>query len=189
MSINHGQGNAIAALEAALRQPNRPSALAESTFPGAAKLAGTNRIQYTAETPAWIVFCLASVSGQIQLVIEARHGSLKQACETVWQAFRAEAASLHPDLARLDLIDPTGTEPITCANTGTKPLLRQTEIRLALLPGLVTAGLIGACMGFGLLEHAMAELLIGGAPALIVTLVAAVLVAVESRRKNLVWEG
>jgi hypothetical protein len=189
MSINHQEGDAVAALKSALRQPNRPNALAHCTYPGAAQLAGTNRIRYTAETPGWIVFCLVSVSGQVQLVIEARHGSLKQTCETVWQAFRAEAAALSPCLDRLEVIDPAGTEPIARARTGVRPLLRSVNFQLALGPGVLTAVVIGVCLISGLLDDARTELILGGAPALIVAVVAALLVVVAARRRSLVWEG
>jgi hypothetical protein len=191
MSIGHKPGDAVQALKRALNQPNRSSALTDSTYPGAAALAGTGRIKYTAATAGWIVFCPASVSNHLQLVVEAKHGNLKSVCEMVWKAFKQTAEDLSPTLEELKLIDPVGgTEPLAVARTGMRPLLQRVDVRLALWPGLVTIVLLAAIWKFGALsDREYVNAVLAGAPAILVSLVAVALLVWAALKRSIVWES
>lgn len=189
MSIDHDPGDGVGFLEAATGEADRPAALLESTFPTRYQLAATGTVKFAASAGDWVVFCAAAPFGQVQLVISVAGGDLKQACEDVWQGFRKAAKELHPKLNRLQIVDPSSTSPVGTGQTGARALLGQTEIKLALWPGVLTAVVVGGGLGFGLITDKGAVVL-AGAPAVLVTLVA-ILFVVLPRVKNqhLVWTG
>ena len=190
MSIDHDPGNAVECLEAATGMPHSASAILDSTFPGQIELAAAGNVVYSASTASWVVFSAAALHTQLQLVVSSKHGNVKQACEDIWRAFRSAASNLSPKLARMEIIDPSSTAPIARGEVGLKTLLRRTDFVLALWPGIVTVCLIGVGRLVGLFaDGSAADVWLAGSPAMVVSVVAALLLIRETFRGEVTWAG
>jgi hypothetical protein len=190
ISIDHAPGDAIGFLQKATGMPDTPSSVLESTFPGQAELLATGNVLYSAANASWVVFSSVALSNQLQLVVSSKHGNVKQASEDIWRAYRTSAATLSPRLSRLEILDPTATAPIAVGEVGVGAFLRRLDFSLALWPGMVSTVAIGVGVLSGFVdEGAVPEVWLAGAPAIVVSLIAVVLLLREIRRGGVTWQG
>lgn len=95
-----------------------------------------------------------------------------------------------PHLGDIKLIDVGSPEPVATATTGLRPQLARSDIQIAVYPGVATAVLVGALGLSGLISgHRIGDLIIGGAPAVLVAVVAFGLATWAAYSRILVWQA
>jgi hypothetical protein len=188
MTINHNPGASLPNLPAAVNAIHDPVLLKRSQYPGASDLPYDAQGLFAGQTLNWQVICFAT-DRQLQVIVESRGGNLRDACRDVWKLLRSTIKPLDPRLGELKMIDVGSPEPVATATTGLKPQLARSETQIALYPGVVTFLLV---IGLGLSRlvtgHRFGDLVIGGAPAVLVTLVALALAAKAAYSRMLIWQ-
>jgi hypothetical protein len=190
MNIRHGEREPVAVLQAAIDQPHSEEAIRRS---GALLqvLATKGVVEYVAETPEYFIGCRRRESGEMEVVLECKHGSIRDHCERVWEAFQREAGGDRaPQISALALIDATAGEPLLAGRCGARSIIEQrTDFQLALLGAVLSLIVLAIILGFGLLDEQTQNLWIQAAPAFIVGLASVLLVAKEARHRGLIWSS
>ncbi len=189
LAIDHRPGIVRDLLPGAMNAIHDPELLANSQYPGAHELPLDAPALFAGQTLTWQVICFA-FEGQLQVIVEAREGtSLKAACQEVWGLLRQTIGPFQPRLRYLERIDPRDSEPVDSATTGLRPQLARPEIQFGLYPGLLTMAVIAVVGLSGIVDgHRLGEILIGGAPAVLATIVAFSLAAKAAYSRILVWQ-
>lgn len=144
------------------------------------------RIAYAIETPSFRLMCYPTTTIQLQLWVEPVEGSLKLACQTVWDGVRHAAVSLKPELEELTILDEATGEIILRGETGFRANLARRELVLALAGGIVALGLLaGGWWTFA--SESRGEAVIAAVPGVVVGSIALFWLLTDVRRRRLRW--
>jgi hypothetical protein len=187
LTIKHKPGDLIAGIANAL--PAHNPLVVENSVALAREEALWATVELAVETPGYRLLCWANTNIELQGFVEATgQADLKEACQTVWGAFRSAVPQLEPKLGRLEIADEVTGRPLMIALPGFGARLGQRETLTATVIGTVSLVLLLVGMAtFG--KHTKANLAAGAAPALISGGLAVLWAALDAARGRFVWRG
>ncbi len=180
--IRHKPGPMLAGVKKALGHPHRLQTIHDFAAEGLSY--PVDQIPYAVSTPGFRALCFTSTTEELQILVLSGSGSVRQACESIWEVISA-IKDVEPELREVLILDtPTGTVVVK-GLTGLAAIEKRREGAAIIMTGCLTVIWL-AVAPFFFDGSQTSDIVIGAAPALLAG-VAYVVFGIRGWRKIL-WE-